>query len=138
MSVLESPCSVRSSTSDLDELEDAFLAWAHGPAKPDVVDLGVDGTVSMAELSRQLADSQATLPASACTQLGMPPGATFATAAAELLHATVDADGPRCRWFRAASYYLRGLIRLDDDLQRATCSPGSFSTGNPRGNPDVR
>ncbi len=137
MSLLESPSFVRSSASTLDELEDAFRAWAHGPAKPDVVDLGEDGSVPMVELSRHLGQSQATLAASACAQLGVPPGTTISTAAAELLHATVDPDGPRCRSFRAASYYLRGLIRLDDDLQPATSNPGSTPQGS-RGHPDVR
>lgn len=39
MSLLGCP-SVRSSVLCLDELEDAFRAWAHDLAKPDVVDPG--------------------------------------------------------------------------------------------------
>ena len=53
MSVLESPA-VRSSAFGLDVLEDAFLARAHDPAKPDVVDLGRHVQISMVELSRGL------------------------------------------------------------------------------------
>jgi hypothetical protein len=136
MSLLEYP-SVRSSALRLDELEDAFSAWAQDPAKPDVVDLGQHGEVPMVELSRRLGGSQATLAASACVQIGLPPGVTIATAVAELLHATVDPDGPCCRSFRAASYYLRGLARLDADFRPVTRSLGS-STKDSRGHSDVR
>ena len=136
MSLLEYP-SVRSSALGLDELEDAFCAWVDEPVKPDVVDLGQHGAVPMVELSRRLRGSQARLAASACVQLGLPPGVTIAAAVAELLHATVDRDGPRCRSFRAASYYLRGLARLDADLRPVTRSVGS-RTKDPRGPRDVR
>ena len=136
MSLLEYP-SVRSSALGLDELEDAFCAWVDEPVKPDVVDLGQHGAVPIAELSRRLRGSQATLPASACVQLGLPPGVTIAAAIAELLHATVDPGGPRCRSFRAASYYLRGLARLDADFRPVTRSVGS-RTKDPRGPRDVR
>ncbi len=135
MSVLESPATTSSSVLGVDALEEVFRTWALDPAKPDVVDLGEHGNVGMVELSRQLGGSEATLAASACAQLGVPPGATIATAARELLHATIDPKGPRCRSFRAASYYLRGLIRLDADLQPAT-SGSSFQSY--RGHPDVR
>ena len=137
MSLLEYPSSVRSSALRLDELEDAFCAWAHDPAKPDVVDLGQHRDISMVELSRRLGGSQATLAASACAQIGLPPDVTIATAVAELLHATVDPDGPRCRSFRAASYYLCGLARLDADLRPVTSHLGS-NTEDLRGHPDVR
>ena len=136
MSLLEYP-SVRSSALGLDELEDAFCAWVDEPVKPDVVDLGQHGAVPMVELSRRLRGSQARLAASACVQLGLPPGVTIAAAVAELLHATVDRDGPRCRSFRAASYYLRGLARLGDDFRPVTRSLGS-RTKDPRGPRDVR
>lgn len=136
MSLLDYP-SVLSPALHLDELEDAFRAWAHDPTKPDVVDLGHHGDVSMVELSRRLGGSRATLAASACMQIGVPPGVTIATAVAALLHATVDSDGPRCRSFRAASYYLRGLARLDADLPAITDHVGSSTEGS-RGHPDVR
>jgi hypothetical protein len=136
VSLLEYP-SVRPSALHPDELEDAFLAWAHDPAKPDAVDLGQQREVSMVELSRQLGDSQATLATSASAQIGLPPGVTIATAVAALLHATVDPDGPRCRSFRAASYYLRGLARLDIDLPAIPGYLGS-STEDSRRHPSVR
>jgi hypothetical protein len=137
MSLLEYPSSVRSSALCLDELEDAFQAWAHDPAKPDVVDLGEHGDVPMVELSRRLGESRATLAASACAQIGLPSGVTIATAAAALLDATVDPDGPRCRSFRAASYYLRGLAHLDADPLTITRHRAPRTEGW-RGHRDVR
>ncbi|MEX0953254.1 MAG: hypothetical protein WDZ26_05445 [Nitriliruptoraceae bacterium] len=119
MSLLEHPSSVRSFLSPLDELEDAFRAWAHGTDKPDTVDLG-HRQIPMVELSRRLANSQTTLDRTACIQIGVPDGATMAAATAELLHATIDPDGPRCRSFRAASWYLRGLPSFDVDLAAVT------------------
>lgn len=137
MSLLEYPSSIRSSALRLDELEDAFRAWVEDPAKPQVVDLGQDGQVPTAELARRLRGSPATLGASASMQIGLPPGVTIGTAVAELLHATVDADGPRCRSFRSASYYLCGLARLGADFRPVTRYLGS-STDDSRGHPDVR
>jgi hypothetical protein len=137
VSLLDHPSFIDTAPARLDELEDAFLAWIHDPVKPDVVALGPDRTVSMLTLSRHLKRSSATLAPAACTQLGLPADVTIATAATELLHATVDPDGPRCRSFRSASYYLRSLIRLDADRR-----PGSGDlarrTVSPRGHPDVR
>jgi hypothetical protein len=137
LSLLEFPSSLQSSALRLDEFEDAFCAWAHDPVKPDVLDLGQRGDVPMAELSRRLEGARATLAASACVQIGMPPGVTIATADAELLHATVDSDGPRCRPFRAASYDLRGLVRLGADFRTVT-RPRAASTKDARGHRDVR
>lgn len=119
MSLLEHP-SVRWSALRLDEFEDVFCAWAHDSAKPEVVELGHHGKVPMVELSRRLGASQVTLTASACAHVGLPPDVTIATAVAEPLHATVAPDGPRCRSFRAASDYLRGLARLDAVLRPVT------------------
>lgn len=91
----------------------------------------------MVELSRHLGESRATLAASACVQIGLPPGVTIAAAVAALLHATIDPDGPRCRSFRAASYYLRGLARLDADL-RPIPRYLAPRTDDSRGHPGVR
>lgn len=117
--------SVRSSALCLDELEDAFREWAHDPAKPDVVDLDRQRQIPMVELARRVQSSQATLDSFACMQIGLPAGVTIATAAATLLHATVHPDGPHCRSFRAASYYLRGLAHINIDLATIT---GHFDT----------
>ena len=137
MSLLEFPSSLQSSALRLDELEDAFCAWARDPVKPDVVDLGQRGEVPMAELLRRLEGARTRLAPSACLQIGMPPGVTIATAVAALLHATVDPDGPRCRSIRAASYYLRGLVRLDADFRTVTRLQGA-RTKDSRGHRDVR
>ena len=137
MSLLDTLSSVRSSSLDLDELELAFHTWAHDPDKPDVVDLGRHGEVAMVELARELTASPSRLAASACRQLGLPYGVTIGTAANELLHVTVAPDGPRCRSFRSASYYLRGLIRLDADLLPET-SCLAASAASSRDHPHVR
>ena len=137
MSQLETLSPVRSSSLDLDELELAFHTWAHDPDKPDVVDLERHGEVAMVDLARELGASPSRLAASACEQLGLPYGVTVGTAANELLHATVDPDGPRCRSFRSASYYLRGLIRLDADLLSETRYLAA-SAASTRDHPDVR
>jgi hypothetical protein len=137
MSLLEIPPAVRTSLSGLDELEDAFVAWTDNPAKPDVVEFGPPSSrpVPVVELLRRLGSSPATLPAGACVQVGLPSGVTIAAAAAELLRATIDPDGPRCRSFRAATYYLRGLSRLleDDEPDSHPPPPLRGRTGAPRG-----
>lgn len=114
MSLLEISPAGTTSRSGLDELEDAFLAWVDDPTKPDVVEFGPPSyrTVPTVGLLRRLGSSRAALPAPACKQIGLPSGVTIAAAAAELLWATIDPGGPRCRSFRAATYYLRGLSRL--------------------------
>lgn len=131
MSLLERPSSVESPALHPDELEDAFRAWIRGRAKPDVVDLGQHQDLSMVELSRHLAGSREPLDASEARQIGLLPSATIATAAAALLHTTVDPEGPRCRSFRAVSYYLRGLARLDTDLPVMAGNPGARVEGSP-------
>ncbi|MEX0868186.1 MAG: hypothetical protein WD011_00805 [Nitriliruptoraceae bacterium] len=112
MSLLEYP-SVRSTAPRLDELEDAFVSWVRGPTKPDLVELGHDRHIAMMALAHQLEESPTDLTESACAEIGLPPGATIAAAVEALLHAVVDPQGPRCRSFRSASYYLRGLALLD-------------------------
>lgn len=99
----------------IDELEAVFDAWVNDPAKPDTVDIGPDEQLAVADLLRRLQGSQRRLVPPAGERIGLPGDVTVATAATELLHATVDPDGPRCRSFRAASYYLRGLAHLNDD-----------------------
>lgn len=141
MSLLEYLPSVRPSVADLDELEDIFVAWMLAPAKPDVVDLRRNRQISMVELSRRLGASPSPLPAAACVQIGLPAGVTIATAVAELLHATVDPDGPRCRSFRAGMFYLRGLALLEADLAVFPDHldfPTEDPTGHPTGHTDVR
>ena len=137
MSLLDITTLGRPGPSTSTEFEDAFLAWAEDPSKPDVIGIAGYGDVSMADLARRLDGSPSLLPPTACRQLGVPTGVTVGIAAAELLHVTVDPDGPRCRSFRAATYYLRGLIRLDDDLTPVTSHRGLTTVSTP-GHDDVR
>lgn len=137
MSLLDYPWSVSSTTSRLDELEDAFLTWVQDPVKPDIARLSPTRDLPMVELVRQLDGSSTELAPSACTLLGLPAGSTIGTAVAVLLHATMDPLGPRCRSFRSATYYLRRLDRLDADLRPAT-DHLTRNTGSSRGHPDVR
>jgi hypothetical protein len=99
-----------------DELEAAFFAWTLDPAKPDTVVISAERQLSMVELLHRLGGSRTALNGPEAATVGLDAGATLAEAAALLLHATVAPDGPRCRSFRASSYFLSGLSRLDDDL----------------------
>jgi hypothetical protein len=121
MTLVEAPPLLRSSVLHLQELEDSFLLWAEAPEKPDIVDLGCR-SVLMTTMARRLARSSRPLTAAAARQLGMPIGTTIAVAARELLQATIDPDGPRCRSYRAASYFLRGIARLEADLGADPCA----------------
>ena len=131
MSVLEHPPSVDVSVDvsngpALAEFEDAFRSWALDLSKPDEVLVGTHGRFTMVEIVHRLEDSRGSLSASECLQIGLAPGVAVGDAASELRYATVDPDGPRCRSFRAATYYLRGLTRLDggvrcDGRGRCTC-----------------
>ena len=122
MSLADPPSSVDTPALHPDELEHTFRAWLRGQTKPDVIALEQHRELSMVELSRHLGGSRATLDASEARQIGLTPSATIATAATALLQATVDPRGPRCRSFRAASYYLRGLARLRADLPVMTAN----------------
>lgn len=136
MSILGYP-STRSTASSLDALEDDFLDWLHDPVMPEVIAHGLHGEVAMVDLCRHLAGSQTKLGVFDARRVGLPSGATIGTAAAALLHSTVDPQGPRCRSFRAARYYLRGLANLDTDLPPAT-SDLDLVTEAARGYADVR
>ena len=115
MSILGYP-PARSTASSLDAFEDDFLDWLHDPVMPEVIAAGRDGEIAMVDLCRDLAGSPTTLSVLDARRIGLSAGATVGTAATALLHATVDPQGPRCRSFRAARYYLRGLANLDTDL----------------------
>ena len=104
---------LRSTTLRRDELEQVFRDWADDEAHPDVITAGRHRGLRMVRLAQLLRDSDATLATSTSAGLGLGPGATIADASAALLWATVDPDGPRCRSFRAATFFLRGLVLLD-------------------------
>jgi len=123
MSHRPTPSLARSSLLCEEVLEDAFLAWAVDPAKPDTVRFDGNRHLTMRELSRRLRSSNARLSDAAVTQLGLAPGATIATGVAALLEATVAPDGPRCRSFRSACLYLRGLTRLEAEPAPEEAAP---------------
>jgi hypothetical protein len=102
------------------DFEDSFLAWAEFSEKSDLVPIGDHHHLPMTDLARLLRNSRAPLTAAAAAQLGLPPGAPISTAAADLLHATIDPAGPRCRSFRSASYYLCGRSRLNTETDLPT------------------
>jgi hypothetical protein len=115
MSLLQSQPAADSRAHHPDELELAFRHWADSTDHPDAVHVG-HRALPMADLARLLSRSHGELPAATCVGLGLRPGATIATAATTLLWATVDPEGPRCRSFRAATFFLRGLALLDADI----------------------
>lgn len=113
MSLLQSPPAVLSGVPHLDELEQVFRAWADDQTHPDVIPAGPHRGMSMTELAHLLGASDATLSAVTSAGLGLSSSTTIGTASSSLLWATVDPDGPRCRSFRAATFFLRGLVLLD-------------------------
>jgi hypothetical protein len=102
---------------DLHLLERALRAWIEDPSGPDTLTIGRDDpvTVPLEHALAHLRRSTEPLTPAHRRALGLGRGATLATAAAELLQACVAADGPRCRSFRAARYFLAGLPRPDMD-----------------------
>jgi hypothetical protein len=97
--------------------EVGFRTWVDSATKPDVLIVGDGGPVAvpLERALRCLLTSTAPLAPAHGDALGLPDDATIATAAALLLHARTDPDGPRCRSFRAASYFLVGQAVLDAD-----------------------
>lgn len=92
----------------LSEAEASFRGWLTSPAKPEFVPAGATGgSTSLTEILKQLVVSPRELPVEMAQELGMRPGATLGYAAAELLLAVTDPEGPRCRSYRSAAYYLR-------------------------------
>ncbi|MFP4148699.1 MAG: hypothetical protein ACLFUG_10705 [Nitriliruptoraceae bacterium] len=101
----------RTCFDELPALEAVLRTWIQGRARPDIVlidpDRGVQ--VSLDELLRELRASSTPLGTGYAASLGLPADATVGEAAAALLAARHDVDGPRCRSFRSASYFLNRL-----------------------------
>lgn len=132
MTLVQAPPNFRSSPLRVQDLEDHFLVWAESPEKPDVVELGQRRALLMTTLARRLARSTRPLTPAAALQLGLSPDTTIAVAADELLMATINPDGPRCRSYRAASFFLRGRAQLEADLEaglEADVGPQSNGAG---------
>ncbi|MEX2562785.1 MAG: hypothetical protein WD358_05970 [Nitriliruptoraceae bacterium] len=96
-------------------LEVAFRGWVDGYVKPEILIVGsIDHPeVSMDTALRRLRHSTEPLAPAHGRMLGLDDDATIAVAADALLGACSDPDGPRCRSFRAASYFLSGLARIN-------------------------
>ena len=92
----------------LEPLEVAFRAWVDGTAKPDTLIVGDWRPVELPLVIalERLLDSTAPLAPASGAPLGLDDDVTIATAAATLLEARIDPEGPHCRSFRAASFYL--------------------------------
>ncbi|HEX9888346.1 MAG TPA: hypothetical protein VGA69_02625 [Nitriliruptorales bacterium] len=66
----------------------------------------------------RLARSDEPLPDTCSHRLGLVAGTSFGAAARWLRWAKWDPHGPRCRSYRSASYYVRGLVGDTTDLAR--------------------
>lgn len=96
------------------ELENAFVRWLADPVASDEVQLDEDdpGPRPMRPVLDALCSSARPLPGEVAATVGMPAGTTIGHAVSELRLAVDDPAGPRCRSYRAAAYYLRGLDRI--------------------------
>jgi len=92
-------------------------AWIEGPAKPEVllVGPGAQIAVPLERALQCLLSSDEPLAPAHGRALGLADDASIATAASRLLEARFSPYGPRCRSFRAASYFLVGLARLEEE-----------------------
>ena len=100
--------------ASLQDLEAVFLRWLVDPVDAD--GLRVDGDDRSPRPLRQVMDALAvshrSLPPEVADRFGLASGTTVGRVATELRRAVEDPDGPRCRSYRSAAYYLRGLDRL--------------------------
>lgn len=90
-------------------LEDAFLDWLLGAAKPEQLHLdGPDAPpTQLTWMLGVLSTSSRPLPTEALEVLALPADTSLGAAATELLLAVNDPAGPRCRSYRSAVLYLR-------------------------------
>jgi len=92
--------------------EQAFLAWLAEPTSADQLPVtDGDRPEPLAQILGELSLSRRLLPSETAAGLGLPADASVGHAATEVLLAVKDPAGPRCRSFRAAVFYLRGLDR---------------------------
>jgi hypothetical protein len=111
-------------------LEAAFVDWVDGWARPDVLVVGGDtgSTIPLDSALVTLRSSTKPLDPAHGRLLGLAGEACVGRAAERLLHARLDPDGPRCRSFRAAGYYLIGLALLESDALRTAVDVGPGET----------
>jgi hypothetical protein len=113
----------------LARLEAAFVDWVDGWARPDVLIVGgVAGSIPLDQALLSLRASTLRLDPAHGRLLGLGGAASVGLGAERLLHARLDPDGPRCRSFRAASYYLIGLAHLESDALLTAVAVGPAET----------
>lgn len=107
-------------TPSLLSQEIGFRAWIDSRAKHDVMAVcaGSQKTMLLEDALYNLLDSTERLAPANSAALGLAETDTLATAAAHLLWAHTNPNGPRCRSFRSASLYLVGMASLYPDDMR--------------------
>jgi len=101
-------------TPSLLSQEIGFRAWIDSRAKHDVIVICGESQKAMLleDALYNLLDSTELLAPANGAAIGLNDTDTLATAAAHLLWAHTNPNGPRCRSFRSASLYLVGLASL--------------------------
>lgn len=122
---------VRAGAPAVAELEVAFLQWLEGRSRSDVLRIGPpsDVTLPLEQALERLRRSTEPLTPLSAHRLGLAHGAPIGTAADRLLYARCAPQGPRCRSFRSASYYLYGLARIGDDGLSLVPDPSAAGAG---------
>lgn len=104
------------SPSPLTDLETRFLRWLRTPDHPDVAPPDAPAGVPrpLTELVAVLRTSVRPLPEGLAELHGRSSDTTIGEVAGELRWAVEGDDGPRCRSYRSAAYFLREHDRADD------------------------
>ncbi|MEX2533537.1 MAG: hypothetical protein WD360_06195 [Nitriliruptoraceae bacterium] len=100
--------------------EIGFRAWINSRAKHDVMAIcgGSQKTMLLEDAFYNLLDSSELIGPAGSAAIGLTETDTIAAAAAHLLWAHTNPNGPRCRSFRSASLYLVGMAFLYPDEMR--------------------
>jgi len=108
-------------------LEAGFRTWVESFMKSEALVVGTGDPV-VVPIERALlaltSSTQLLAPAHGAT-LGLDADVTIGAAASALLQACIDPDGPRCRSYRSATFFLvgRSLLDLDDSLEDDDIGP---------------
>jgi hypothetical protein len=95
----------------LDIDESVFLAWLVDPVMPDELPAGPEWSAEpVTHLLGRLSLSPQRLTADQAMVVGMPAGTSLGNVAIALLLAVEDPAGPRCRSYRAATYFLQQAV----------------------------
>jgi hypothetical protein len=118
-------------------LEDGFRSWVEGHAKPDLLVVRDRGrgsepvAIPLEAALRVLSTSTRPLAPARGESLGLPTDVTLGAAATALLQAREDPDGPRCRSYRSATYFLIGLalLAVDEHLEDKPADGSNMARG---------